>query len=226
MIPLHEVKSFETFSDIDGDGEEDDDLAGRVPASSASLKSSLQSGFVKLHILTVLNGMNAGTHFVLRLQPDECRNLAQSLHIHVQKARMRHAERKVADSEGTPCVSVTRYRMRLAYEDFRVQFGVCAIVLLGFIVDMTEAQYLPDNGTMLHTIYLYCDVGFTTFFTCEVLVNMISYSTSKFPYVAPFFRKWLNIFDLVHAGSSIISGDIAKDFACASPLVLSLWQSR
>ena len=34
---------------------------------------------------------------------------------------------------------------------------------------------------------------------------MISCSTSRCPFVAPFFKKWLNIFDLSHACASIFS---------------------
>ena len=85
MIPLHEVKSFETITDVEFD--DDELLAGRVPESLASLKSTStpQTGLVKLHILTVLNGMNAGAHFVLRLQPGDCGNLVKTLKYHVEK---------------------------------------------------------------------------------------------------------------------------------------------
>ena len=197
------MKSSEAIADLDG-FDDVDDFSSLVPTTTSN-KLSQQHGWVKLHILTVLNGMNAGNHFVLRMQPSEGRALVKCLQTAVERARARHVERMVAESEGSPCVAVTRHRIRRVYEDFRVQFLVCAVVLLGFIVDMTEAQYLPDRGTTMYSFYMYADVGFTFFFTCEVLFNMISNSSSAFPYVDKFFSNFLNLFDFLHAGASIAS---------------------
>ena len=110
--------------------------------------------------------------------------------------RREQLEEQACEGERIQALALGRHRLRTFYKSLPFQYAVCIVVVVGFIIDMTEAQYLPDYGTDLYNGYVYCDVVFTALFTTEVLINMISCSTSRCPFIEPFFRKWLNIFDL------------------------------
>jgi len=212
VIPLHEIKSCElvdTINELEDDSEEGQGshLKGKLFTSNISHLSAPAS-ITKLHVLTMLGGVNAGNHFVLRFDPSPDSRPQEWLR-QLAALRTRRLKDKLEEQacEGEPVRSLAllRHRLRVFYESFAVQWTVCMVVVVGFVVDMMEAQVTPSYGTDLYSYFAMCDIVFTSLFTLEVLINMVSCSTSRCPFVGPFFRKWLNIFDLTHACASIAS---------------------
>jgi len=192
-ILLYELKSVELVSE-DANGN---------PTVYDPLKQA--NSHPRIRLVTHCTGKYAGSRFLLRMETGS-QEWLEALEHRSRAARKLHAE-----SESTAAVAtyqglvLARHRLRLGYESNSFQCGVAGMVILGLVVDMTEAQYLPEDDSSLYAYYVYCDVGFTVFFNLECLINMAASSNNTFPFVRPFFSKWLNLFDLGHALASIVS---------------------
>jgi len=121
-----------------------------------------------LHIRTEKDGLNAGTHFVLHVRGTtgevSQKSWFEELKRLVPQAQIRNLEQQIAEKEGKRSLAIARFRVKRVYDAPLSQTTVCAVVLLGFIIDMTEAMFLPERATLLANAYIYCDIAFTAFF--------------------------------------------------------------
>ena len=66
-----------------------------------------------------------------------------------------------------------------------------ALARAGFFMDVSEAQLLPEEGTWAELLYLYFDVGVTSFFALELGVNLVSHAND----MLAFWLSFSNCFD-------------------------------
>ena len=151
VIPLHGIKFYELEYEVT-----DLDMADR-------------NQHAKLRIVTLSDGDNAGARFLLRMESEsEPDDWLAALDQHVPRAQKMHAEKQVVAGGCGHRFALTRYRLKIAYKSYRFQSFVAMMVILGLVIDMTEAQYLPNEGTQLYQVYVLFDLLFTAFFTFEV----------------------------------------------------------
>lgn len=86
----------------------------------------------------------------------------------VNSAQLVEAKRWIMENHGGSRLPFLRARALLLHESVRFQSVVCALVILGFCVDILEAQLLPAAGDPLANIFTYVDVSLNVFFVVEV----------------------------------------------------------
>jgi hypothetical protein len=164
----------------------------------------------ELVIRTLDNGYNAGRTYVHTIPEQEAQDWVQDLNSLILAAQLREKERLLRKEFGENTVALFRAKTRIWYLSPAVQYVVIAMILLGFLVDIIEAQMADDIGlgedTMstqqeaTRTFFLAANMLFTFLFFSDVCVNAFAHSDD---YFKPFLQSWANIFDAVHAIVSV-----------------------
>ena len=147
IVYLHAIKLVEPCHENQGPGSDDLAMAEHV------------GHHPKLRIVTVYDSDNAGACFVLRMESESAaQEWLSALNRYVPLAKKMHEERRVIrecgghGGRGFERFALVRHRLQYAYKAYRFQSAVAAMVVLGLITDMTEAQFLPEEGEQLHQV--------------------------------------------------------------------------
>ena len=115
---------------------------------------------------------------------------------------MREARKWIHETYGKSWLYSLRAQALLLHESVTFQMYVCGVILLGFGLDLTEAQLIPVEGSGFHRLLMATDLLFTCLFALEVLLNLFANSDHWF---SPFLARKSNIFDAVHVLLSIVA---------------------
>jgi hypothetical protein len=81
----------------------------------------------------------------------------------------RHQEQSLEEEFGHSTVSMRRARARRFYYSKSCQVPVSFFIVLGFILDMLEAQYRPAEGSATKTWLYIAEVTMTAVFSAELV---------------------------------------------------------
>ena len=116
--------------------------------------------------------------------------------------QVREAKKWIHETYGKSWLYSLRAQALLLHESVTFQMYVCGVILLGFGLDLTEAQLIPVEGSGFYRLLMATDMLFTCLFALEVLLNLFANSDHWF---APFLARKSNIFDAVHVLLSIVA---------------------
>jgi hypothetical protein len=114
--------------------------------------------------------------------------------------RDREARRRIEEEFGSSKFKIFRAKTKRFYESNGFQMYSAVLVVAAFLMDMSQAQLLPPNGSPLAEKYAYCDTVLTVLFAKELLINLFARSAD---YFREFVTKWANWFDVLIVGSQI-----------------------
>jgi hypothetical protein len=70
-------------------------------------------------------------------------------------------------------------QLRGRYNSKRFQFFVAAMIIIGFVQDIIEAQIRPEEGSEAEQALLYMDVIVSIFYTLELCCNLAVHSGER-----------------------------------------------
>jgi len=98
----------------------------------------------------------------------------------IREAQKRRRERDLFALYGHSTLELWRAKTLNYYRSHLSQYIVAVVIVLGFVVDVAEAQLLPDEGSEGERVFLLLDIVITAFFTVEILVNLFASSADCF----------------------------------------------
>jgi hypothetical protein len=147
------------------DPHEDDDSAGTPASLSLAQESAVSASdnnmllFIQTDDLTYIHTVSADT--ASQWLEDIRSRVKMS-----QNAKVREDLRRTKKEEGE--LAYWRARSKLMYESDVAQVIVSFVIVSGFVMDVSEAQILPEDGSVAERLYLFFDVAVTSFFTLEL----------------------------------------------------------
>jgi hypothetical protein len=151
---------------------------------------------------TTDGGHNGGRTFVYRVSAQDSVAWHSHLTVRVATAIATEQERLLWITHGHSVLSMTRAKVGKMYEHVRFQIFMAVLILLGFVLDLIEAQTLPEEGSTQYRFFLIMDVALTSCFGLELLVNMFAKSANNFK---AFRDSKNNLFDMVVVMISVIA---------------------
>jgi hypothetical protein len=127
-------------------------------------------------IRTTEEGSNAGRSYIYRSSYDDAVSWEAEIDRLVARAKARLNEEQLQEAFGHSSFLMTRARVKQFYESNPFQFATAALIIVSFIVDVTEAKILPPYGSFEDSVFFWCNVGITTCFACEFLLNLFAHS--------------------------------------------------
>ena len=154
----------------------------------------LENGNLEVRVLTTDEGRNRGRVYVYDLPWQEGQEWVSKIRHQVSAAREFAAHIAFREEYGNSQFEMLRARTRMMHESNAFQFVLAFFIVAGFIVDVVEAQVLPERGTRDGRIFMYIDLVVTSAFVLELLVNLFAHSNNCF---RPFYSKWSNWSDAI-----------------------------
>ena len=127
-------------------------------------------------IRTTEEGSNAGRSYIYRSSYDDAVSWEAEIDRLVARAKARFNEEQLQEAFGHSSFLMMRARAKQLYASNPFQFTTAGLIIVSFVVDVTEAKYLPPIGSFGAAIFFWCNVGITTCFTCEFLLNLFAHS--------------------------------------------------
>ena len=152
-------------------------------------------------IMTVEDGHNLGRSYVHRLPAHSANQWVQDLSQAVSDAKQREHLRLMRQKYGHNQLTLLRARSYDVFHSDMFQCFVCFVILLGFIMDMIEAQMLAESGSKLEKTFFSIDSCITLLFTFELLLNIFCHSHN---FIAEFVFHPENWFDVVIVVTSLL----------------------
>jgi voltage-gated sodium channel len=183
-----------TGLDLDGDG------VGRQENKIPTIDTNSQE--IHIVIRTVEGGHNSGRSYVYRPEHASAQEWLDLLLLYSNKERHKKGALDLKEEYGS---GVFYYRALLGrfYESNAFQMWTACLIISGFLVDMLEAQILPEDGTTIALRFTYFDWALTVMFTVELLMNFCANSApDKFRQLIRSGSTW---FDVVIVGIQVIS---------------------
>ncbi len=143
----------------------DDDAA----ATTASLSLANESEVSDSGNNTLLTIQTDDLTYIHTVSADTAQQWLEDIRTCVKAAqgeKVRENLRRTRNEEGE--LAYWRVRSKLMYESDMAQMAVALVILGGFVTDVSEAQILPEDGTIAERLYLFIDVAVTSFFTLEL----------------------------------------------------------
>ena len=177
------VSQLEAFTgmDIDGDGKADSVVL--VPEHDPNESE------VHMMITTIEGGHNSGKTYIHRVPEDHAQAWLEALTSAVKVAKAAAARRALEFKYGHSKYSMTRAKAFIIYRSDGFQMITTLVILCAFVVDMCEAQTLPEEGSRMFQTFFALDAVLTVFFALELMVNMFANSNNSFQ---PFYSKLTN----------------------------------
>ena len=175
------------------------DNSGKNGKSSAFFGASgdtLTDKITEHHLMIkpMEGGHNSGRSYVHRIAShEEAEAWRRDIQTQVKEAKKQAHEAALLSEHGHSRLAFWRAKTLLFYESNPVQYGIAALIIFGFGVDISEAQVLPLDGTPESDFYLTADVFLTLIFCLELLVHLFAKSNDRF---APFMEQrsnWLDV---------------------------------
>src|SRR6056300_486981 len=95
---------------------------------------------------------------------------------------------------GNSKFEVLRARTRIMHESDAFQMVLAVFIVSGFLIDVVEAQLMPDEASVEQRVFFELDLVVTGAFLIELLVNLFANSNDGF---RPFYSRASNWFDTV-----------------------------
>ena len=148
----------------------------------------------ELHLIisTAEHGHNMGRVFIHVLPHSAAPEWIGRLSHASKAALQRKQQRELEEVYGHSAWSYRRAQANVVYNSFTFQMLTFALIVLGFVIDMAEAQILPTEGSQEEEIFFILDATITTAFTAELLFNLFAHSHDNF---RPFTSQGSNWFD-------------------------------
>ena len=112
--------------------------------------------------------MHAGRSYAHRIPAAEAHLWLLDLRKAVKNAQLVEAKKWIMEMHGGSKLPFLRARALLIYESMQFQALVCGLVVMGFGLDIYEAQVLPPPDDPLNETFFYADAFLTIFFLVEV----------------------------------------------------------
>ena len=103
---------------------------------------------------------------------------------------------------GSSQFEVFRARTRIMHESDAFQMVLAVFIVSGFLIDIVEAQMMPDAASVEQRVFFELDLVVTGAFLIELLVNLFANSNDGF---RPFYSRASNWFDTAITVVSIIT---------------------
>jgi voltage-gated sodium channel len=103
---------------------------------------------------------------------------------------------------GNSKFEVLRARTRIMHESDAFQMVLAVFIVSGFLIDVVEAQLMPDEASVEQRVFFELDLVVTGAFLIELLVNLFANSNDGF---RPFYSRASNWFDTVITVVSILT---------------------
>ena len=145
-----------------------------------------------LIISTAEHGHNMGRVFIHVLPHSTARDWIGRLSRASKAALQRKQQRELEEVYGHSSLSYRRAQANVLYDSFIFQMLTFSLIVMGFVIDMAEAQILPAEGSPEEAIFFILDAAITTAFTVELLFNLFAHSHDNF---RPFTSQASNWFD-------------------------------
>jgi hypothetical protein len=170
-----------TGMDIDGDGKADSVVL--VPEHDPNESE------VHMMITTIEGGHNSGKTYIHRVPEDHAQTWLEALTSAIKEAKAAAGRRALELKYGHSKYSMTRAKAFIIYRSDGFQMITTFVILCAFVVDMCEAQTLPEEGSRMFQTLFALDAVLTVFFALELMVNMFANSNNRFQ---PFYSKLTN----------------------------------
>ena len=148
----------------------------------------------ELHLIisTAEHGHNMGRVFIHVLPHSAAQEWIGRLSHASKAALQRKQQRELEEVYGHSAWSYRRAQANVVYNSFTFQMLTFSLIVLGFVIDMAEAQILPTEASQEEEIFFILDATITTAFTAELLFNLFAHSHDNF---RPFTSQGSNWFD-------------------------------
>ena len=204
FIPLEEIEQIQLLER----NEDDEDAKGQQSRLQSAARKSLitdkdpfsldDDDIDPLKVLVVhviADGHNLGRKTIILCASMHSRD---SLKASIQKLVDRAKEQKEA-RENPGIIPHCQRETRRVYESDAVQYMVCSIILISYITTLVETQTNPRHDGPNHEVFLKIEIGYTVFFTVDLIVHMFAVGWNGF------FSEWLNVFDVFVVATSLAS---------------------
>ena len=196
-LPNYLLSTFEAVTgiDVDGDGH----------ANNSTIIPDYNADTHELHLIipTALeNGHNMGRVYVHVVPQDMAQSWVSSLNRAIKAAVQRKKQKQLEEEFGHSFWSYRRAQAREMYESFPFQMTVFALIVLGFFIDIAEAQILPEAGSGHERTFFILDASITAAFIFELMINLFAHSNDGFK---PFTKRASNWFDTAIVIVSIVN---------------------
>ena len=170
--------------DIDGDGQGAEHL--KIPPIDPETQE------VQLIILTVADGHNSGRSYIYRVHHNLAQEWLDLLLQYSSEARSRHEKNQLKETYGDSKFSYIRARCKQLYNGPTFQTFAAFMIGTAFVIDMAEAQILPEEGTIVAQNFFLVDLIVSSIFTLELVLNIFSHSEN---WCHDFLAQKSNLFD-------------------------------
>jgi len=194
FVNLSEIVECEIKADEENDQQQDNIGIRR--------NSEWKVPMLEVIIRTTDDGYNGGRSYIYRTEYNDAISWEADIDRAVAKAKARALEDLLHSKYGHSLLSMARARVHQAYKSKAMQFGVAVLIIIAFIVDVTEAQVLPLPASTPAAVFFWMDVGITAMFTADLAVNLFAHSDKCF---LPFYSNKNNLFDTAIVIISITS---------------------
>jgi hypothetical protein len=117
-------------------------------------------------------------------------------------AREKKTNLIMREEHGHSSVALFRAKCKRVFWSPFVQMLSAFLVVGGFVMDISEAQLLPVEGSNQENIYFICDVKITALFVLELLLNIFAHSANNF---VEFYTRGANWFDVFIIVAQLLS---------------------
>ena len=90
------------------------------------------------------------------------------LKVAIKNSQRRHRQKALKEEHGHSTLSMFRARCAAVAESFPFQFTFACCICVGFLIDIGEAQFLPQEGSSLFDLFFYLDIIITSLFGFEL----------------------------------------------------------
>ena len=170
-------------------------------------KTEAPAGKRQIVIQTVEDGYNAGRSYIYRTNEKEAAVWKQALNEQVGQCISTHNQEQLDLVYGHSGLAMRRARAQIFYDSNNFQLFVASLIIVGFLVDLIEAQLMPADGSVGYYVFLCCDIGLSSAFFFELLLNLFANSANRFRAFVSSSSNWFDaLIVLVSLGSLSLVG--------------------
>lgn len=111
-------------------------------------KTEAPAGKRQIVIQTVEDGYNAGRSYIYRTNEKEAAVWKQALNEQVWQCISTHNQEQLDLVYGHSRLAMRRARAQIFYDSNNFQLFVASLIIVGFLVDLIEAQLMPADGSV------------------------------------------------------------------------------
>ena len=161
-----------------------------------------RSEAVHVIIETMQGGVNSGKVYLFGLPHDTAQDWLDHLTHFVRLAKLSSDKQELHERFGNSSWSMLRARAYQYHHSSSFQCLVAVITIVGFLLDMLEAQYELEEGSWKREFMYRLDVFVTVIFTVELFINILAHSDNC---LRPFYSRLANWFDTLIVVVSVYS---------------------